>query len=99
MIIPILIWCDKTILSLSHGDQKLWPVYITIGNSDAKIRLSQKRPETLLLRSIPIIYKQSKDAKNKNQDLKANIYHIALTTMLQHTYPNFSFIDFKKKKQ
>ena len=69
-------------MSLSHGDQKLWLVYITIENLNAKIRRSQKRPGMLLLGSIPIIYKRSEDANNKNKDLKAKFYHIALKTML-----------------
>ncbi len=74
-------------MSLSHGDQILWPVYITIGNLDTKTRQSQKRPETLLLGSIPIVHEQSKDANNKDKDLKAKIYHMALKAMLQRTYP------------
>ena len=98
-IIPILISSDKTVMSLSHGDQTLWPVYITIGNLDAKTRRSQKRPGTLLLGSIPIIHERSEDANNKDKDLKAKIYHMALKTMLQHTYPSFPFIDFKEMRR
>ena len=97
-IIPILISSDKTVMSLSHGDQTLWPVYITIGNLDAKTRQSQKRPGTLLLGSIPIIHERSEDANNKDKDLKAKIYHMALKTMLQRTYPSFPFIDFKEMR-
>ncbi len=74
-------------MSFSHGDQILWPVYITIGNLDAKIWRSQKRSGTLFLGSIPIIHKRFKDANNKDKDLKAKIYHMALKTMLQRTYP------------
>ena len=33
-IIPILLASDKTMLSLHHGDQSAWPIYITIGNLD-----------------------------------------------------------------
>ncbi len=73
-------------MSFSHGDQTLWPVYITIENLDAKIWWSQKRPETLLLGFIPIIYEPSKDANNKDKDLKAKIYHITLKTILQYIY-------------
>ena len=69
-------------MSLSHGDQILWPVYITIGNLDAKTRQSQKRPGMLLLDFIPIVHERSEDANNKNKDLKAKIYHMALKTML-----------------
>ena len=81
-IIPILLSSDKTVMSLSHGDQTLWPVYITISNLDSKTRRSQTRPGTLLLGSIPIVHKRSEDGNNKDQDLKAKIYHLALTTML-----------------
>ncbi len=85
-IIPILISSDKTVMSLSHKDQILWPVYITIENLDAKTRRSQKRLGTLFFCSIPIIYERSKDANNKNKDLKAKIYYMSLKTMLQCTY-------------
>lgn len=37
-IIPILIVSEKSIMSLNHGDQGLWPVYLTISNLDAKLR-------------------------------------------------------------
>ena len=77
------------IMSFSLRDRTLWPVYITIGNLDAKTWQSQKRLRTLLLSSIPIIHEWSKDANNKDKDLKAKIYHMALKTMLQHTYPGF----------
>ena len=86
-IIPILLSSDKTVMSLSHGDQTLWPVYITIGNLDSKTRRSQIRPGTLLLGSISIVYEHLEDRNNKDQDLKAKIYHLALKTMLQHKCP------------
>ena len=86
-IIPILLSSDKTVMSLSHGDQTLWPVYITIGNLDSKTRRSQTRPSTLLLGFIPIVHERLEDGNNKDQDLKAKIYHLALTTMLQYKCP------------
>ncbi len=89
-IIPILISSDKTVISLSHGDQTLWPVYITIRNLDAKTRRSQNQPGTLLLGSIPIIHEQFEDVNNKDKDLKAKIDYMALRTMLQRIYPGLS---------
>ncbi len=71
-------------MSLSHGDQILWPVYVIIDNLDAKTRRSQNRPGTLCLNSIPIVHKRAEDSNNKNRDLKAKIYHLALETMLKH---------------
>ena len=41
----------------------------------------------LFLGSIAIVDERLEDANNKNKDLKAKIYHMALNTMLQHIYP------------
>ena len=70
-------------MSLSHKDQVLWPVYITIGNINAKMCRSQNWPGTLFLNSISIVDNQTKDSNNKNRDLKAKIYHLAFETMLK----------------
>ena len=96
-IIPILILSNKKIISLSHGDQTLWPVYIIIRNLNAKTRQSQKRLGTLLLSSILIIHERSKDANNKDKDVKAKIYHMALKTMLQRTYPSLPSVELRKR--
>lgn len=85
------------VMSLSHGNQSLQTVYITIENLDAKTWRSQKRPEMLLLGSIFIVHKWSEDANNKDKDLKAKIYHMVLKMMLQRTYFSHSFDDLKKK--
>ena len=83
-IIPILLSSDKTVMSLSHVDQTLWPVYITIDNLDSKTWRSQTHPGTLLLGSILIVHEHLENGNNKDQDLKVKIYHLALTTMLQY---------------
>ena len=57
IIILILLASDKSVISLSHRDQILWPIYVTIGNLDAKTCQSQNRSIILLLNSIPIVYK------------------------------------------
>ena len=87
MIILILLSNDQTVMSLSYGNQTLWPIYTTIGNLDSKTQQSQTCPYTLLLGSIPIIHERLEDGNNKNQDLKAKIYHLALITMLQRKCP------------
>lgn len=81
-MIQILLLSDKTEMSLSHEDQTLWPIYITIGNLNSKTWQIQTHLATLLLRFIPIVYEFSKDKKNKERDLKAKIYHLALTIIL-----------------
>ena len=70
-------------MSLSYKDQILWSVYITIDNLGAKMCQRQNLSNTLLLGFIPIVYKQLKNLNNKNKDLKAKIYHLALKTILK----------------
>lgn len=52
----------------------------------------------LFLGFILFIYERLKNAKNKDKDLKAKVYHMALKTILKYIYLNFFFLDFKKKK-
>ncbi len=73
-------------MSLSHGDQVLWPVYVTIGNLDAKTCQSQNWLGTLLLGLIPIIYERAEDSNNKDRDLKSKTYHLTLKTILECMY-------------
>ena len=91
-IISTLLLSDKIVMSLSHGDQTLWLIYITIGNLDSKTRRSQIRPDILLLGSIPIVHECLEDGNNKDQDLKAKIYHLALTTMPQRKCPFYRVV-------
>lgn len=51
------------------------------------------------LDSIFIIYKWSKDTNYKNKNLKANLYYIALITILQRIYHSLTFIDSKEMNQ
>ena len=81
-IMPILRLSDKIVMSFSHEDQTLWPVYIIIGNLDAKTQQSQKRQRILFLGFIPIIHERSKNANNKDKNLKVKIYYLALKTIL-----------------
>ena len=73
-------------MSLSHRDQTLWPVYISIRNLDSKTRRYQTQPNTLLLGSISIVYERLEDGDNKNKDLTVKIYYLALITILQYKY-------------
>lgn len=82
MIILILFSSNKIVISLSYEDQTLLLLYIIISNLDLKTRYRETWLSTLLLQSISVIHKQSEDTDNKNKDLKAKIYHLALKTIL-----------------
>ncbi len=75
-IIPVLLASDKTMLSLHHGDQSAWPIYITIGNLDRKTRHRQTVPGSVLLGFLPIT---SETAENS----KARVYHAAMELILK----------------
>ena len=51
----------------------------------------------MFLGSIPIVHERSEDANNKNKDLKAKIYYMALKTILQRIYPSFPYVELRKR--
>ena len=75
-IIPILLASDKTMLSLHHGDQSVWPIYITIGNLDQKTRRNQTVPRSILLEFLPITSEIADESK-------AHVYHAAMELILK----------------
>ena len=75
-IIPILLASDKTMLSLHHGDQSAWPIYITIGNLNRKTRRKQTVPGSILLGFLPITSETADDSK-------ARVYHAAMELILK----------------
>ena len=81
-IVLLLLGTDKTLLMMLHGDQSVWPIYLTIGNLDAKIHQSQLKLSTVLLGFIPIPV-QKKDSL----DLKSAIWHRAMEQVLMHMLP------------
>ena len=76
-IIPLLLGTDKTLLTMLHGDQSVWPIYLTIGNLDAATRRSQLKPSTVLLGFIPILEK-----KKGSFELRSAIWHGAMKQVL-----------------
>ena len=79
-VVPLLLATDKTVLTQHHGDTASWPVYLTIGNLSRQIRRKQTRPGSILLGFIPIV-------SSNTDDIKATIWHKALSTMLERKQP------------
>ena len=69
-------------MCLSHGDEILLPINITIRHLDLKAYQSPKRLKMLSLDSISIFHERSENVNSNNKNLKANIYHMTLKTML-----------------
>ena len=75
-IVPLLLATDKTMLTMHHGDESCWPIYLTIGNLDREIRRRQSVPGSILLGEIPI-------TKGSGDSVKAHIYHGVMGKILQ----------------
>lgn len=75
-VVPLNWFSDKVEVTRLHGDQKVWAVYMTIGNLDRATRRSQTRPGTVLLGFIPILY-------GEHKGYKANVFHAAMEAMFK----------------
>jgi hypothetical protein len=78
-VVPVLIGVDKTHLTNHRGDQVAWPVYISIGNLDARIRRSRKCPGNILAGLLPV-------TKHSDALLRARLYHLSMGRLLERTY-------------
>lgn len=76
-VIPLLLGTDKTMLTQHHGDQKAWPIYLTIGNLSRRARRAQKRPGCILLGFLPVIKGLNAD------DLTAHVWHEAVKIIME----------------
>jgi hypothetical protein len=76
-VIPLILATDKTILTQHRGDRTLWPVYLTIGNLDAKTRRSEKSPGMIPIGIIPTPY------VGNDRAAKFDIYHKAMAIILK----------------
>ena len=63
-------------LSLHHGDQAAWLVYVTIGNLDQRTRRKQTVPGLILLGFLPITLETAENSK-------ARVYHSAMELILK----------------
>ena len=88
-LVPLIHSSDKTHLTQLHGDVKVWPVYLTIGNLDPEIRRDVKSPGTLLLGFLPHIPKKA----IKRPKLEAEVYHKAMTRIFQRKFTLFDLLD------
>ena len=51
----------------------------------------------LSLGFIPLVHERSENANSNDKNLKANIYHMALKTILQYIYPSLLFDNLRNR--
>jgi len=52
--VPLIFMSDRTHLSNFAGDEKDWPVYMTIGNLSSRIRLMPSTHSVVMVALLPI---------------------------------------------
>jgi hypothetical protein len=82
-IAPLILASDKTSLSMIGGDQKAYPVYLTIGNISKCIRRKAKERAQLLIGYLPV--EDFSDVANdkERERLKGELVHRAMEIVLE----------------
>jgi hypothetical protein len=81
-IIPVIIGSDATCLTQHHGDQKAWPVYITIRNILDTVRNKPSQHPWLLIAYLPIPSFTEQNPAIRGL-LEKRLYHYAMLLMLE----------------
>jgi len=75
-LIPIICASDVTHLTNFSGDQKAWPVYLTIGNLPSDIRNAPSNHQSILLALLPIGPKRSSLKLNQKAEVESVIQQV-----------------------
>ncbi|KIL56918.1 hypothetical protein M378DRAFT_16626 [Amanita muscaria Koide BX008] len=87
-IAPIILATDKTQLTVFSGDKQAWPVYLTIGNIDKKIRRRPSSHATILVGYLPVSKLECISKKQRSIDAGANgIEMTCADGWVRHVYP------------
>jgi hypothetical protein len=82
-IVPLILASNKTSLSVIGGDQKAYPVYLTIGNISKRIRRKAKAWAQILIGYLPVEdFADVENAKERDR-LKGELVHRAMEILLE----------------
>src|SRR5882757_9202802 len=79
---PIILASDKTKLTAFSGDKQAWPVYLTIGNIDKKIRRRPSTRATMLAGYLPVTKLECFTEKRRS-NVVHQLFHQCMKTLLE----------------
>lgn len=77
-IVPVLLGSDKTHLTVLAGDKHAWPLYLSIGNINSRIRNMPSKNAWLLIAYLPVVKFEANSTAGE-----ARLYHQCLRHILR----------------
>ncbi|QRV78328.1 helix loop helix DNA-binding domain protein [Ceratobasidium sp. AG-Ba] len=82
-VVPIIISTDKTKLTVFSGNQKAWPVYLSIGNINSDIRRCPSERAMLLIGYIPVSNLSNISNRSTRSEAGWQLFHTCLESILE----------------
>ncbi|QRV96544.1 hypothetical protein RhiJN_24562 [Ceratobasidium sp. AG-Ba] len=82
-VVPVILSSDKTKMTVFSGNQKAWPVYLTIGNISSDIRRCPSECATLLIGYIPVSNLSNISNKTDRSEASWQLFHTCLESILE----------------
>ncbi|KAG8769490.1 hypothetical protein FRC12_004934 [Ceratobasidium sp. 428] len=82
-VVPIILSTDKTKLTVFSGNQKAWPVYMTIGNISRNIRRCPSERATLLIGYIPVSNLSNISNATERSETGWQLFHACMESILE----------------
>jgi hypothetical protein len=67
-VVPVIVSSDETMLTDHSGDQKAWPMYLSIGNIESTVRSRPNMLAQILVALLPVPPKFSRGSSAKHQE-------------------------------
>ncbi|QRV77012.1 hypothetical protein RhiJN_05027 [Ceratobasidium sp. AG-Ba] len=82
-IVPIILSTNKTKMTVFSGNQKAWPVYLTIGNISKDIRGRPSERSTLLVGYIPVSNLTNISNGRERSEAAWQLFHTCMESILE----------------